>query len=87
MATDVGGAREAIEEGVSGYLVPAGDDETMARRISGLLLDPVLACRMGAYGRKVVEDRFSCEAQLERTETLYVELIQNSANRRHARAR
>ncbi|HYP53828.1 MAG TPA: glycosyltransferase, partial [Pyrinomonadaceae bacterium] len=30
VATDVGGAREAVAEGETGYLVPAGDDESLA---------------------------------------------------------
>jgi len=81
VATDVGGAREAVEDGGTGYLVPAGDDEAMARRVTELLLDPALACRMGARGRSIVEARFSCEAQLRSTETLYEELRQNSGGR------
>ena len=36
VATDVGGAREAVVEGATGYLVPAGDDERMAARILSL---------------------------------------------------
>ena len=83
VATDVGGAREAIEDGASGYVVPVGDDETMAGRVVELLLDPGLACRMGARGRKIVEERFSCEAQLQRTENLYEELMHNSGDRRN----
>ena len=33
VVTNVGGAREAVAEGETGYLVEAGDDETMAARI------------------------------------------------------
>ena len=39
VATDVGGAREAIVEGESGYLVAAGDDAQMAARLVELLRD------------------------------------------------
>src|SRR5262245_28403605 len=39
VATDVGGNREAIEEGVSGFLVPAGDARGIAARITELLED------------------------------------------------
>jgi glycosyltransferase involved in cell wall biosynthesis len=71
VATDVGGAREAIAEGESGYLVAAGDDARMAERLIELLRDGERARLMGARGREIVEDRFSAEAQLLNTEALY----------------
>jgi glycosyltransferase involved in cell wall biosynthesis len=76
VATDVGGAREAIVEGETGYLVPAGDDEAMAARISALLVEPERARAMGKRGRMIVEQKFSCEAQLERVEGLYDRLLE-----------
>ncbi len=75
VATDVGGAREAIVEGETGHLVPAGDDERMAARILSLLDDPARARRMGERGQTLVKRTFSCEAQLERTERLYQQLL------------
>jgi glycosyltransferase involved in cell wall biosynthesis len=75
VATNVGGAREAVGEGETGYLVEAGDDETMAASILLLLKDPEAARRMGERGRQVVLKKFSCEAQLERTGALYEQLL------------
>lgn len=75
VATDVGGAREAIVEGEAGYLVTAGDDEEMAARIVELLRDEQGARRMGERGREIVRRKFSCEAQLERTLALYDQLV------------
>jgi len=75
VATDVGGAREAVLDGESGYLVPAGADEAMAARIIELLRDPARARAMGQRGRKAVEEKFSSQAQLERTENLYGNLL------------
>ena len=40
VATDVGGAREAIAHGESGYLVKSDDDERMAEHVLSLLRDP-----------------------------------------------
>ena len=34
VATDVGGVREAVVEGETGYIVPSGDDAQMAERAS-----------------------------------------------------
>jgi glycosyltransferase involved in cell wall biosynthesis len=75
VATDVGGAAEAIIEGETGYLTPSGDDKTMAEKIISLLGDPGRAQAMGSRGRQVVEERFSCEAQLADTEKLYEKLL------------
>ena len=75
VVTDVGGARELVSEGETGYLVPSGDEATMATRLIELLRDPERARAMGAKGKRVVEEKFSCEAQLERTESLYDELL------------
>lgn len=71
VATDVGGAREAISEGESGYLVASGDHETMAARIVDLLRNPEKAKAMGERGRLIVEQKFSAQVQLERTSLLY----------------
>ncbi len=75
VATDVGGAGEAIVEGVTGHLVASGDDREMADRIAGLLQNPDLGRVMGENGRRVVEEKFSCAAQLKKTEILYANLL------------
>lgn len=78
VATDVGGAREAIIEGETGYLVKSGDDSAMAERIIELLRNPERASMMGQKARKVVEEKFSCAAQLRKTEAIYSELLSQS---------
>jgi glycosyltransferase involved in cell wall biosynthesis len=75
VATAVGGANEAILEGVTGYLVEPGDDLRMAERIISLLTDGERARRMGQRGLEVVREKFSCEALLKRTEELYDRLL------------
>jgi glycosyltransferase involved in cell wall biosynthesis len=75
VATDAGGAREAVQDGVTGYVVPVGDHQTMASRIIALLQKPVQAHAMGENGLRIVRQRFSCEAQLQRTQDLYDQLL------------
>jgi L-malate glycosyltransferase len=75
VATNVGGAREAIIEGETGYLAPPGDYETMAARITELLRNPERARSMGRRGRQIVEQKFSPAAQLAKTEQLYDRLL------------
>lgn len=78
VATDVGGAREVIVEGETGYLVESGDHETMAARITNLLTHEAKSRAMGERGRQIVRERFSAEAQLVQTERLYDELLAGS---------
>ena len=75
VVTDVGGAREVVTEGETGYLVTSGDDAAMAERLISLLRDPERARLMGSNGKRVVTEKFSCEAQLARTEELYDRLL------------
>ena len=75
VATDVGGAREAIIPGEAGYIVPAGDDEQMARRLIELLRNPEGARAMGEQGKRRVLDQFSTSRQLSNTLGLYSELL------------
>lgn len=79
VVTDVGGAREVVVERETGYIVPAGDHEMMAARIVCLLRQPERARAMGERGRLIVQKNFSCQAQLERTLTLYDRLLAQPA--------
>ena len=75
VATDVGGAREAISEGETGYTVSSGDDEKMAERVIELLNDPKRAREMGERGKLIAAEKFSCDRHLQNTLELYDELL------------
>jgi glycosyltransferase involved in cell wall biosynthesis len=79
VVTDVGGAREAIADGETGYLVRSGDDLAMADRIISLLRDPDRMRAMGRRARQVVEQKFSSEARLANTVRLYDGLLARTA--------
>jgi glycosyltransferase involved in cell wall biosynthesis len=51
VATDVGGVAEAVEDGETGFLVPAADSEALARALERLVSDADLRRRLGAAGR------------------------------------
>jgi L-malate glycosyltransferase len=75
VATNVGGASEAIVEGETGHLVNSGDDVAMAARIIELLRNPEQRIELGRHGRRVVEERFSLQSRLSNTSALYQRML------------
>ena len=75
IATDVGGAAEAIVEKKTGYLIKSDDNKALAKYLLKLLDSPEKASEMGKRGRKIVEENFSTENQLRKTIRLYKSLI------------
>jgi len=53
IATDLGGMRECVQDGVSGLLFTRGDEEALARAIRRLVSEPGLYARL-SHGRLVV---------------------------------
>jgi len=58
VATDVGGAREIVKDGVTGLVVPPGDAPALAAAILSVVEDPGRARAMGARAREDVSARF-----------------------------
>jgi glycosyltransferase involved in cell wall biosynthesis len=52
VATGVGAMPEAVIDGVTGFIVPPGDPEALARRILDLVRNPALRSAMGLAGRQ-----------------------------------
>ncbi len=75
VATNVGGAAEAVVDGSSGYLIASEDDETLAAKLIDLLSDEGKANQFGAEGRRIVGDKFSENSQLQNTIQLYNSLL------------
>ena len=70
VATRVAGVPELVEDGVSGFLVPAGDPRSLADRLDRLLGDGNLRGRMGEAGRAKVIDEFDATYEAARLMTL-----------------
>jgi len=51
VTTDMPGCREALVDGVTGFLVPVDDDAAVADRLKRLASDPALRRRMGEAAR------------------------------------
>ena len=66
VATAVSGNPEAVEDGVTGLLVPPESASALAAALTRLLLDAGLRRDMGEAGRRRVEERFSIERIVDR---------------------
>ncbi|MGY1438744.1 glycosyltransferase family 4 protein [Streptomyces reniochalinae] len=77
LAGDSGGAPEAVEDGVSGYVVDGGDVRAVAGRLAGLLNDPAARALMGARGRARVEAEWSWETSAGQLRTLLSRTVES----------
>jgi glycosyltransferase involved in cell wall biosynthesis len=59
VATDIPGCREAVQDGVTGYLVPPRDPAALAAAIKKLIDDKPLRARFGAAARARAEREFA----------------------------
>ena len=75
VATDVGGVRFVVQDGVSGYVVPPGDHEAIAAALARILAARPLQQAMGGAGRRFVEPRFGAERLARDMSSLYAELL------------
>jgi glycosyltransferase involved in cell wall biosynthesis len=75
VATNTGGTPEIVVDGVTGILVKPKDPGAMAYALKDLVRDKIKRISMGAEARKRIEDHFSIQKNVERTEELYEELL------------
>jgi glycosyltransferase involved in cell wall biosynthesis len=75
VATNVGGNAEAVQDGVSGIIVPAETPDALAAAITQLLVDPAKAKAMGIAGKQRVAENFTTAAMMEQTTATYRKLL------------
>jgi glycosyltransferase involved in cell wall biosynthesis len=73
VATDVGGVKEAVINGITGILVPPGDGTALAKAIFTLYKDPALLKKMKTAGHQLCLDKFNKTKMVAAIETLYTE--------------
>jgi glycosyltransferase involved in cell wall biosynthesis len=65
VGSDVMGINEVIENGSTGLLFPAGDEEKLAERLTLILTDKGLSNRLSSAGRDFVTRNFSLDGKVE----------------------
>lgn len=78
VTTDHPGCRDAIDPGVTGFLVPPRDAIALANAIQELLIDPVRCANMGQAGRKLAEAAFDIRHVVSAHLQIYKELLDKS---------
>lgn len=71
IVSNVGGLPEVVEDGSTGYIVPAKNSDAIAEKILTLLNDPALRKKMGIAGEKLVKERYDWEHCVDLMEKIY----------------
>jgi glycosyltransferase involved in cell wall biosynthesis len=75
IASNSGGASEAIRDGESGLLVPSGSAEALAQALTRVLDNRDLRTRLGRAARQRFEEHFLFAHQAARTRSVYLEVL------------
>lgn len=71
IASNIGGIPEVVEDGITGLLIPPGDEEKLAQAILRLAGDSECRRSMGEAGRRMVSEKYDIERCLDKMETVY----------------
>jgi colanic acid/amylovoran biosynthesis glycosyltransferase len=74
-ATNHGGIPEAIQNGVSGILVPERDYNALSRALLDSVKDSNLLARLARTGANVVAEKFDQQDQIRRLEEIYLRML------------
>lgn len=81
VASNVSAIPEVVEDGVTGLLVPPADPAALAEAILTLWREPALREKLGHGGRERLQERFSLDHMVDRTEQVYTEVLGNLKRR------
>jgi L-malate glycosyltransferase len=75
VVTDAGGNDELVRDAENGFLVPVGDCDKLAEKITLLLLNANVASKIGMAGFETVRTKFSLENMLKSYQGYYNKII------------
>jgi glycosyltransferase involved in cell wall biosynthesis len=81
VAATTSGLPEAVEDGVTGLLVPASDPESLAAALDRLLADPAMRRRLGEAGRRRVQERYDLGTNVARLRSLFAPWVAKGGGR------
>ena len=71
VATDSGGTKEIVEDGINGFLVKNEDVESITRKIITLLENEQLAKRFGKRGKDIIYEKFKNQLMIDNILNIY----------------
>jgi glycosyltransferase involved in cell wall biosynthesis len=74
IATDVGGIRELVKNGINGFLIPEDDEERLFKKMQYLAKNLHARYRMGRESQKIAKKEYALEKMVEAYEDLYKEV-------------
>ena len=80
VASDVGGVKEIVIEGQTGYVVPRGDVATLRQKLEYLLHNEQARISMGILGRQKYESQLTFKHMYDKTLAAYQTVIAQSAH-------
>lgn len=75
VATNAGGVREIVENGVTGFLIPSRNSSVMAEIVAQAIKDPARRRDVGINARRHVERYFSIQEHTRQVENLYRQIM------------
>ena len=75
VTTDCGGMREAITNGIDGYVVPVRDPEAMADALETLIMNKTLRTAIGKAARERIVEHFTLDQQAGQFLNMYRSLL------------
>ena len=81
VATEIAGIPEAVKEGVTGFLVPPHDPQSIAEKTATILGDQNLRARLGNNARQKIEEEFSWEKVIPRIIDVFKEVGSKQSRR------
>jgi glycosyltransferase involved in cell wall biosynthesis len=71
IATDAGDIPHLVDHGTTGFVVPRGNETMLVERMTTLITDRELCCRMGKAGRAKAERDFGLDRLVSETLAAY----------------
>ena len=75
ITSDVPGCRDAVKDGLTGFLISPKDPKVLAEKIEYLLENKDLLVKMGSEARKFAEKEFSSDKVVNKHLKIYEELL------------
>lgn len=78
ICSESGGNPEIVQDGINGFLFPAGDYQALAHAIESLIKNPALRSQMGARGLQIQREKFSMSGFVTNIERVLTDIASHS---------